>query len=168
MEADEIVHFVTGEPVARLSRANAGLVQRDARKAQRAREVLRAIAPDDLLNRVRRAGELYMNAELPLGAAVERGQLPFGRGYRPSAEERLIREFIVQLKRGALAPPYFRQKYDVDVLDRFRPQLASLEESGYLSERTPDRIALTRDGLLSVDVLLRRFFLPEHADLRYT
>ena len=29
-------------------------------------------------------------------------------------------------------------------------------------------VALTRDGLLRVDVLLRRFFLPEHADIRYT
>jgi oxygen-independent coproporphyrinogen-3 oxidase len=102
------------------------------------------------------------------GAAVESGQLPFGRGYRPSAEERLIREFILQLKRGVLAPPYFREKYDVDVLERFQPQLASLEDSGYLSDRTPDRIALTGDGLVKVDVLLRRFFLPEHADLQYT
>ena len=30
------------------------------------------------------------------------------------------------------------------------------------------RIALTRDGLLRVDVLLPRFFLPQHAGIRYT
>ena len=67
MESDEVTHFVTGESVAVLSRANAGLVQRDVRKAQRARELLRAIPTDDLLDRVRRAGDLYMRADLPLG-----------------------------------------------------------------------------------------------------
>ena len=30
------------------------------------------------------------------------------------------------------------------------------------------RIALTREALLRVDVLLPRFFLPEHAGIRYT
>jgi acyl-CoA reductase-like NAD-dependent aldehyde dehydrogenase len=67
MDIDEVVHFSTGEPIARVSRANGGLIQRDARKAQRARDVLRAIPIDDLIARVARAGELYMNATLPMG-----------------------------------------------------------------------------------------------------
>jgi acyl-CoA reductase-like NAD-dependent aldehyde dehydrogenase len=71
MDSDEVTHFVTGETVAVLSRANAGLVQRDARKAQRARDLLRAIPVDDLLDRVRRAGDLYMRAELPLGGGSQ-------------------------------------------------------------------------------------------------
>jgi oxygen-independent coproporphyrinogen-3 oxidase len=100
--------------------------------------------------------------------SVERGELPLGRGYRPSQEERMIREFILQLKRGAIAPPYFRTKYGVDVLGRFQPQLAWLADSGYLSERSAGRIALSREGLLRVDVLLHRFFLPEHSGIRYT
>jgi len=29
-------------------------------------------------------------------------------------------------------------------------------------------VALTRDGLLRVDSLLPRFFLPEHTGIRYT
>jgi oxygen-independent coproporphyrinogen-3 oxidase len=29
-------------------------------------------------------------------------------------------------------------------------------------------VALTRDGLLRVDVLLPRFFHPEHVGIRYT
>ena len=33
MEVDEVVHFATGEPIARVSRANGGLIQRDMRKA---------------------------------------------------------------------------------------------------------------------------------------
>jgi acyl-CoA reductase-like NAD-dependent aldehyde dehydrogenase len=67
LEFDDVVHFSTGEPIAKVSRANAGLIQRDIRKAARAREVLRAIPIDDLIARVGRAGELYMNATLPMG-----------------------------------------------------------------------------------------------------
>jgi acyl-CoA reductase-like NAD-dependent aldehyde dehydrogenase len=67
LEIDEVVHFATGEPVAKISRANGGLLQRDMRKAQRARQVLREIPIADLITRVGRAGELYMNAALPVG-----------------------------------------------------------------------------------------------------
>src|SRR5215813_4567084 len=67
LEKDDVVHFSTGEPIATVSRANGGLIQRDARKAQRARDVLREIPIDDLIDRAARAGELYMNATLPMG-----------------------------------------------------------------------------------------------------
>jgi acyl-CoA reductase-like NAD-dependent aldehyde dehydrogenase len=71
LDVDEVVHFATGEPIATMSRANGGLVQRDMRKAHRAREVLRDIPIDELLSRVVNAGELYMNATLPLGDATQ-------------------------------------------------------------------------------------------------
>ena len=100
--------------------------------------------------------------------AIDRGEIPLGRAYRPTPEERMIREFILQLKRGSNRPAYFKEKYGVDVLSRFRDALGSLQRDGYLAEATPDRIALTRDGLMRVDVLLPRFFLPEHAGIRYT
>lgn len=67
LEVDEVSHFMTGERIARISRANGGLVQRDMRKAHRAREVLRALPIEDLLDRVARAGDLYLNGTLPLG-----------------------------------------------------------------------------------------------------
>jgi oxygen-independent coproporphyrinogen-3 oxidase len=101
-------------------------------------------------------------------AAIERDEIPLGRAYRPTVEERLIREFVLQLKRGAVTPDYFRRKYGVEVLDRFRDPLASLSSAGYLARADRDRIALTRDGLLRVDVLLPRFFLPQHTGIRYT
>jgi oxygen-independent coproporphyrinogen-3 oxidase len=101
-------------------------------------------------------------------AAIERGELPLARAYRPTAEERLIRDFILQLKRGSLVPETFRETYGVDVLERFRVPLETLTADGFLAEANRDRIALTRAGLLRVDVLLRRFFLPEHVDVRYT
>ena len=71
LEKDEVVHFSTGEPIATVSRANGGLIQRDARKAQRARDVLREIPIDDLIARAGRAGELYMNATLPMGSGTQ-------------------------------------------------------------------------------------------------
>jgi oxygen-independent coproporphyrinogen-3 oxidase len=101
-------------------------------------------------------------------AAIERGEIPLGRAYRPSDEERLIREFVLQLKRGSNRPSYFAAKYGVDVLARFRDGIESLKADGYLVEASPDRIALTRDALLRVDVLLPRFFLPQHTGIRYT
>ena len=101
-------------------------------------------------------------------AAVGRGEIPLSRAYRPTEDERLIREFILQLKRGTLHPAYFDTKYGVDVLSRFRAPLDSLAGEGYLSARGEEAISLTREGLLRVDGLLPRFFRPEHAGIRYT
>jgi acyl-CoA reductase-like NAD-dependent aldehyde dehydrogenase len=71
MEVDKVVHFATGEVLAEVSRANAGLVERDMRHARRAREVLREIPIKDLLQMVKKAGELYTKAELPLGDGTQ-------------------------------------------------------------------------------------------------
>src|SRR5687767_4765066 len=67
MDVDEVVHFSTGEPIARVSRANGGMIGRDMRKAQGARDALRKIPIDDLIAKVARAGELYTDAEIPMG-----------------------------------------------------------------------------------------------------
>ena len=100
--------------------------------------------------------------------ALERAEVPLGRAYRPTTEERLIREFVLQLKRGTLRPDYFAEKYHVDVLERFAEGLTSLKSSGYLARADRETIALNRAGLLRVDVLLPRFFLPHHTGIRYT
>jgi len=71
IDVDPVVHFATGEPIASVSRANAGLIQRDMRKAARARAVLREIPIDDLISRAGQAGELYMNATLPMGDGTQ-------------------------------------------------------------------------------------------------
>jgi oxygen-independent coproporphyrinogen-3 oxidase len=102
------------------------------------------------------------------GAAVRRGEIPLSRAYRPSDAERMIRELVLQLKLGSIRPAYFRDKYGVNILERFEEPLTSLQNEGYLEEATEDVVSLTRDGLLRVDALLRRFFLPEHSGIRYT
>jgi len=100
--------------------------------------------------------------------SVREGRVPLSRAYRPTDEERMIREFILQLKRGSLHPGYFRNKYDARVLERFSPQLQSLNDEGYLDKATEEIVSLSREGLLRVDSLLPRFFLPQHTGIRYT
>jgi coproporphyrinogen III oxidase-like Fe-S oxidoreductase len=100
--------------------------------------------------------------------SLERGELPLGRAYRPSHEERMIREFVLQLKKGSVRPSYFLEKYDADVLRRFELPLNALRAEGYLSRADAEAVSLTRDGLMRVDMLLHRFFLPEHQRIRYT
>src|SRR5262245_8631821 len=70
-DVDEVSHFVTGEPIARVSRANGGLIQRDMRKAQRARDALSELPTHEPIERVGRAGDLYANAELPIGDGTQ-------------------------------------------------------------------------------------------------
>jgi len=100
--------------------------------------------------------------------AVLAGELPLGRAYRPTGEERMRRELVLQMKLGRLRPAYFADKYGADVLAQFADQWDSLRADGYLAEATPERIARTRDGLMRVDSLLPRFFLPQHTNIRYT
>ena len=51
--------------------------------------------------------------------AIQEGRIPLNRAYRPTDEERLIRELVLQLKLGSIRPAYFRDKYGVDVRERF-------------------------------------------------
>src|ERR1051326_3349860 len=71
MEIDNVVHFASGESLKEVSRANGGLVERDMRQARRAREVLRDIPIKQLLQMVKKAGELYVKADLPLGDGTQ-------------------------------------------------------------------------------------------------
>lgn len=99
---------------------------------------------------------------------IQRGELPLGRAYRPTPEERMRRELVLQLKKGRLDPAYFRAKYGADIAGQFHAQWAALRAEGYLAEATPHAVTLTRDGLMRVDSLLPRFFLPQHTNIRYT
>src|SRR6202047_3055753 len=71
MKQDRVVHFASGEVLAEVSRANGGLIERDMRHAQRARDVLREIPIPELLKMVKKAGELYAKAELPIGDGMQ-------------------------------------------------------------------------------------------------
>ena len=75
---------------------------------------------------------------------------------------------VLQLKLGTVQPRYFMDKYDVDILRRFSDQFASLLAEGHLSQADERAVSLSRQGLLRVDALLPRFFLPRHTGIRYT
>jgi oxygen-independent coproporphyrinogen-3 oxidase len=100
--------------------------------------------------------------------AIDRGELPLARAYRPTDDERMRRELVLQLKLGRLRPAYFADKYKVDILAQFAEQFAGLRAEGYLTHADPEGVTLSRDGLLRVDSLLPRFFRPEHTNIRYT
>ena len=71
LEVDKVVHFASGEPVAEVSQANPGIVARDLRKADRARDVLREFTPSELIGMVKKGAQLFSSAELPLGDGVQ-------------------------------------------------------------------------------------------------
>ena len=71
LDQDEIVHFITGESLARVSQANTGLLGRDIRHASRARDVLREIPSAELIEMMKKAGDLYLNGDLPVGDGVQ-------------------------------------------------------------------------------------------------
>src|SRR5439155_26233375 len=67
LELDKVVNFVTGETLAQVGQANPGLLAKDMKKAPRAREVLREIPIRQLIQMMKKAGELYKDATLPMG-----------------------------------------------------------------------------------------------------
>ena len=98
--------------------------------------------------------------------ALTDGKMPVFRALTPSKDERLIREFVLQMKLGRTSRAYFLTKFGVDVLERFAVPLRTLQDWGFLTVEG-DAIRLNREGLLQVDRLLHEFFLPQHRNVRY-
>ncbi|HTS25572.1 MAG TPA: coproporphyrinogen-III oxidase family protein [Bryobacteraceae bacterium] len=114
-------------------------------------------------------GTHYQNAHDwdPYVERVRQGSLPIHRALTPTDEERMIREFILQMKLGHVHSQYFQKKFGVDVRKRFAAPLDHLEGEGYL-RMDSDNLQLNRNGLLQVDRLLWEFFLPQHRGARYS
>jgi oxygen-independent coproporphyrinogen-3 oxidase len=98
---------------------------------------------------------------------LEENQLPIGRALRPTPHQRLVREMILQLKQGWLDADYFRQKFDVEIVQHWQEVWQQYQNEGWC-ELDGERIILTREGLLRADGLLPAFFEPEHQGVRYT
>ena len=97
---------------------------------------------------------------------VNSGTLPIYRALTPTAQERLIREFILQMKLGRVNFSYFNAKFGVDSAKEFAAPLKQLADWGFVKVEG-DTVQLSRDGLLQVDRLLHEFFLPQHRNARY-
>ena len=63
--------------------------------------------------------------------AIERGELPIHRALKTSADERMIREFLLQMKLGKVEVGYFKDKFGVDLVDRYG-EVGELEDEGLL------------------------------------
>ncbi len=100
-------------------------------------------------------------------ALLEENCLPLHRALKPTAHQSLIREMILQLKRGYLDAAYFRKKFGTEILEHWQPQWQEHARNGMLSI-SGDRIELTRQGFLHADALLPVFFEPQHQGVRYT
>ena len=102
----------------------------------------------------------------PYVTEIHQGRLPIYRALTPSDDERLIREFVLQLKLGQVSSACFQNKFGVDVRQRFAAPLQVIHDWGF-GGVDGDTVFLNRDGLLQVDRLLHEFFLPEHRNARY-
>jgi acyl-CoA reductase-like NAD-dependent aldehyde dehydrogenase len=67
LEVAEVTHFATGEPIAKVCQAGGGIIKRDIRQAQNARDALRRIPSRELIGMLARSADLYEHGTLPLG-----------------------------------------------------------------------------------------------------
>jgi oxygen-independent coproporphyrinogen-3 oxidase len=111
----------------------------------------------------------YQNADSYNGYVepLRQGDLPLRRVRQANREERLRREVILQLKTGTLNSGYFQDKFGIDLVDYFLPVFQKLRQAGMLTIGDGG-VQLTREGLVQVDWLLPKFYLPRHIGLRYT
>ena len=98
---------------------------------------------------------------------LQRGELPLGRGMKPTPQQLLIREMILLLKTGRIDAAYFRRKFGAEILTQWSSVWNEYVEAGMLTI-DGDIVTLTRKGLLQVDGLLPAFFELEQQGVRYT
>lgn len=98
---------------------------------------------------------------------LSRHQLPVNRAFETTADERLTRELILQLKLGQVQASYFHERYGVDIIVRFEQPLLVLRSEGMLAFDA-DGVQLTADGMLRVDQLLPAFYDQRYRNSRYT
>ena len=68
LERETLVHFMTGEPVAEVSQVGGAIVGRDLqKKSSAARASLLAFDPEDIVERLQTAGNLYAHGTLQVG-----------------------------------------------------------------------------------------------------
>ena len=71
LEKTRVKNFETGEVLAEVHQANAGVLRMDMRKAHKARAALREIDPHDLVKMCGEAGEHYLNGALEVGTGTQ-------------------------------------------------------------------------------------------------
>lgn len=71
LEKNHVVHFDTGEPIAEVSQVGGGIVKRDMRSADKARQALLKLSTDELIGMSKKAAELFESGTLPMGNGTQ-------------------------------------------------------------------------------------------------
>ncbi len=71
LDLTDVVHFDTGQPIARVGNIGGGIVGRDMRQAHKARAALLQLSTDDLISRCKQAAELFESAPLTVGDSTQ-------------------------------------------------------------------------------------------------
>jgi acyl-CoA reductase-like NAD-dependent aldehyde dehydrogenase len=67
LDFTNVVHFDTGEPIAKVGNVGGGIVTRDMRQAHKAREALLQFSTDELIAMTKHAAELFESGTLKVG-----------------------------------------------------------------------------------------------------
>ncbi len=71
LEFIDVVHFDTGDPIAKVGTVGGGIVGRDMRQAHKAREALLEFSTDELIEKSKHAAELFEKADLKVGDSIQ-------------------------------------------------------------------------------------------------
>ena len=74
LETQELVHHSTGDVIGTQGMANGGLITRDMRKAQSARDILKQFSIEELVEKMGKAGDLFVNGNLSIGGSEQTPQ----------------------------------------------------------------------------------------------
>jgi len=115
-------------------------------------------------------GGVHYQNEITLENYQERvaeRSLAVWRAFALSERDRLVREFVLQLKFGHADAGDFFAKFGVSLIDAFGEALRELRGERMLTF-TRSGVQLTAEGLLRVDRLLPRFYGAPFRHVRYT
>ena len=71
LDFNNVVHFDTGEPIAKVGQVGGGIVGRDMKKAHKAREALLQLSTDELIDKCTKAAELFETGDLKVGDSIQ-------------------------------------------------------------------------------------------------
>ncbi|MGB0717604.1 MAG: coproporphyrinogen III oxidase, partial [Phycisphaerae bacterium] len=88
---------------------------------------------------------------------LQQDKLPIRRAMEVTPRQRMIREWVLQMKLGRVEFSYFRDKFGLDPREEFKSEIQVVERDG-LAQMDDNGVSLTRAGLLRVDAILHSFF----------
>jgi oxygen-independent coproporphyrinogen-3 oxidase len=114
------------------------------------------------------AGMHYQNyaSMIEYMESLDDGRLPISRAYVLSDRDRMVREFVLQLKLGRVDARRFRQKFGTNIVDFYARPLEEFAARGWLTF-DDQAVTVTREGLVRVDRMIPHFYPWEHQGLNY-